>query len=145
MAKIEIHRGVSMNAQTVVVDRLHDLQHDLAKYIRMPLTFLPSHSTAYDLRDALHRALRETYRRGDRVIRADELWGECVEWLPAPVKQLESFRRLEHTVKRALAWERAIDDPAAALERSVLLADFSAIGAAIDLLIMDVESEEDLL
>ncbi|MEO1482847.1 MAG: hypothetical protein AAFU77_12135 [Myxococcota bacterium] len=145
MVTLKTQVGASMDARNAVVDRLYDLQHDLAKYLRMPLTFLPSHSTAYDLRDAVHRALRETYRRGDRLVRADELWAECAEWLPVSVKKLESFRRLDAAVTRAVAWERSIDNPAITLERSVVLADFSAVGAAIDLLIMDVESEEALL
>lgn len=125
-----------------VVDRLYDLQHDLAKYIRMPLTFLPSHATDVELREALHRALRETYRRGDEIIRAESLWRECVATIPSSVRRSESFQRLENAVTRALAWEHSIDDHDQSLDRQEILSDFGSITAAIDLLIVDVEAGE---
>ncbi len=129
------------DAREMVVNQLYDLQHDLAKYIRMPLTFLPSHATDTDLRDALRRALQETYRRGSEIVAADSLWREFLAELPLWVRQLESFARLESAVTRALAWEHSVDDHDSPLDRREVLGDFGAISAAIDLLIVDVEAE----
>lgn len=129
------------DAREMVVNQLYDLQHDLAKYIRMPLTFLPSHATDTDLRESLRRALLETYRRGSEVVSAEALWREFMSEVPRWVRQLDSYSKLEGAVTRALAWEHSVDDHRTPLDRGAVLADFGAIAAAIDLLIVDVEAE----
>ncbi|MEL6758756.1 MAG: hypothetical protein AAFP04_00005 [Myxococcota bacterium] len=123
------------------IDRLYDLQHDLAKYIRMPLAFLPSHATPDEVRVALQRALRTTYRRAEDVLPASMLWQQCADSLPDAVRAHASFERLERVIERALAWDAAIDDVRVTIDRNRVLGDFGAITAAIDLLIADVELE----
>ncbi|MEL6543612.1 MAG: hypothetical protein AAFQ82_03240 [Myxococcota bacterium] len=141
MKNISLERQMGNDAKEALVNELYDLQHDLAKYIRMPLTFLPSHATDSELRDAMRRALRETYRRGDEVVPAHRLWREFVHETPASIRRLESFSTLERAVTRALAWEHSIDQHDQPIDRSSVLTDFAAITASIDLLIVDVEAE----
>ena len=109
-----------------LLDALADLQHDLGKYIAMPLRMLPVEADEAAVRDALERALRRTRSGREGVQSARDLWTAFVAEIPAGLPALAD---LEAAVARALAWDTALDD-GAAIDRARLEADFEAVGAA---------------
>jgi hypothetical protein len=121
-------------------DLLLDLQHDLGKYIRLPLSFLPAEAATDEVRAALCTALVETRRspRGVRSARAiwDAFAGEAREHLTSS----PAYAALVQTVERALAWERALggDDD---IDRPRLERELGAVTPAIRAVIEELHGE----
>jgi hypothetical protein len=120
-----------------LIDELLDLQHDLGKYILMPLSFLPSQASDDEVHAALRRALFETHK-GPRGIRsARQIWTHFEANLGAELDERSSFAPLCAAVERALAWERA-EPP---IDREAARADLAAVMPAIRDLIDEVKRE----
>src|SRR5258705_320194 len=69
-------RAMSRTAaeREALLDRVLDLQHDLGKYLRLPLRMLPGDAPANEVHAALREALLETRRAGAGVKSARSLW-----------------------------------------------------------------------
>ncbi|MCA9539880.1 MAG: hypothetical protein KC620_13375 [Myxococcales bacterium] len=109
-------------------DALDDLQHDLGKYIRLPLTMLPADADADAVRAAATTALLRTRRGADGPVSAEQLWLRFCDEADGALDALQGWARLTAAVDRALAWRAALDGR---LDRAVLTADLSAVGDAI--------------
>ncbi|MBI5495215.1 MAG: hypothetical protein HY904_09300 [Deltaproteobacteria bacterium] len=110
---------------------LADLAHDLGKYLRMPVAFLPAAASDDEVRDAARRALLETRVTPTGTRGARALWEAFLAEGGDALRGREGFDELERAVARALAWETRVRDGGSALERPALVADFSAVSAAI--------------
>ncbi len=111
-------------------DLLLDLQHDLGKYLRQPLAYLPAGAAPSDVRAAVHRALRETRRGPGGVRAAREIWAAFTGSCAADLRDLAGWTPLVQAVDRALAWEEAAG-AAAQLDRAAVSADLGAVEPAI--------------
>ncbi|MFH1529911.1 MAG: hypothetical protein ABIK09_04145 [Pseudomonadota bacterium] len=88
-----------------LLDALADLQHDLGKYIAMPVTMLPADATDADLREAVRSALGET-RRGPTGLRtAQSIWGGFLAEVGETLAGAPGWNPLVVAVAKALAWD----------------------------------------
>lgn len=120
-----------------LLDELLDLQHDLGKYIQMPLSFLPQDASAAQLSTAVRKALFETRSGPDSVQSARSIWSAFESRFSAQLESYETFVHLRKVVERALAWESANGE----LNRDEVSADLAAISPAIRNVIDEVNSE----
>ncbi len=119
------------------LDCLWELEHDLGKYLNLPLLWLPEGADDSEVKEAVREALLET-RRGPRGTRgARQIWdgfaSECEELLEVA----ENGEALVLAVQKAFAWQDALKDPAG-LNRGRVSADFKGVTAAIRALIEEV-------
>lgn len=121
-----------------LLDLLWDLQHDLGKYLRLPLQMLPADAPPGEVRAAVLRALEQTRVGPSGTRSAAEVWAGFVAeagtaWTGSPAAAV-----LDQAVARALAWR----DPAregSPLDRGVVTADFAAVTEAIRALREEIE------
>ncbi len=112
------------------IDLVADLQHDLGKYLRMPLSFLPRDAAPGEVRDALGRALRATMRGPAGPRGARDLWGDFLAEAPAALQTTPDFATLTRVVEQALSWEAQLEGDAP-LDRTAIETDLGAVGPAI--------------
>lgn len=119
-------------------DMLMDLQHDLGKYIRMPLSFLPDGASDDEVRAAVRKALKETRSAAGKTRTARELWDAFASEAGAPLKTFAGFAALERAVEQALKWE-AVVDAGAPVDRTRAEKDLAAVGPAIRALLQELD------
>lgn len=127
-------------ARALLVDALLDLQHDLGKYIRMPIAFLPREADNSALRKALTKALRQTRSGPGGVHSARSLWHDFEREVGEALAGQPGYLQLVEVVQTALAWEAVLDDGAAVLDRPRIEAELGAVVTAIRELIGAVEA-----
>jgi hypothetical protein len=121
-----------------LLDVLSDLQHDLGKYLLMPVTMLPADASDAALREALRAALLET-RRGPAGVRsAATLWSTFQAEAGEALARLPGRRLLTTAVDRALAWEGRLDGNSP-LDRGAVTADLRAVTDAIRALMAQLQ------
>jgi len=131
-------------ASEATIDALLDLQHDLGKYIRMPIAFLPRDADPAALRRALHKALRQTRSGPGGVRSARDLWRDFEAELGATLGARPGYDSLVAAVETAIAWEGALDDAGATLDRPRIEADLGAVTTAIRELICVLQGSDEL-
>ena len=112
-------------------DMLADLQHDLGKYMRLPVGMLPAQADQAQLRAALGEALQRTRRGPDGVTSARTLWAAFEAELAKALGD-EQLRGLRAAVETALSWESELAEGAAPIDRASLWRDLCAVGDAIE-------------
>jgi len=123
-----------------LLDALADLQHDLGKYLALPVTMLPADATDGELSGAVRGALLET-RRGPAGTRsAREIWGAFRDEVGERLERAAGLASLAAAVDRALAWETRLNEPR--LDRGAVTADLRAVGKAIRLLQEELSEAE---
>ena len=115
------------NGSEDLLDRLADLQHDLGKYIAMPLSLLPPSAGGEDVVAALRQGLLATRSGPGGVRSARALWEEFRREA-ADLLAESHRRRLEDVVGRALAWEARLGGP---IDRARAQADLEAVAPAV--------------
>ncbi len=110
-----------------LIDAVVDLQHDLGKYLRLPISMLPVDATPEAVRAAASEALLQTRRGPSGVTPAAEIWAAFVEEVAGALDQRPEFRRLSCAVAQALAHTGATDSA----DPEELRADLGAVGPAI--------------
>ena len=120
-----------------LIDLLLELQHDLGKYLVMPLLFLPKEAGPEAIREALHKALFATREgpRGKRTARA--IWEAFLDEGGAALRLARGLPQLSATVERALGWASHVDDPK--LDRGQLEIELGAVAPAVRALIRELE------
>lgn len=113
-----------------LIDLVADLQHDLGKYLRQPLAFLPETAGEDEIRAALDEALHRTRRTPRGVRGAVEIWDEIVDEGGVDLQSLSGFPAVEAAVEKALAWAEALQQPMP-IDRAKAQADLSAVAAAV--------------
>lgn len=110
-----------------LVDALMDLQHDLGKYVWLPLAMLPADAGPAAVRAAAADALLRTRRGPGGVTSAAEIWAAFTEEVGEALDDAPGFEAVRATVARALAHVERIEvaDPA------ILRRDLQAVGPAI--------------
>jgi len=127
------------NPHDDLLDLLMDLQHDLGKYIRMPLGFLPANASDEEVHRALDKALLKTRATPSGTRSARGLWMAFCAVARPMLDGEPLFADLERAVDRALAWEsHALAQPGP-LPRPALEADLSAVAPAIRALIQHLQ------
>jgi len=119
-------------------DLLMDLQHDLGKYIRMPLSFLPADAPDEDVRAALAKALLQTRVSGNTTQTARQLWEAFVVESAGALTRLTSYAALEAAVERVLKWEATVH-AGARVDRKAAEKDLAAVGVGIRALLQELE------
>jgi len=123
-----------------LLEALHDLKHDLGKYIRLPVSLLPHDASADEIRDAVVCAIDET-RKGPRgVVSAKELWSAFVRECGDGCASFPTYERLGPAVERAASLRERIDMPEERVERSEIERYLGEVRAAIQALIEEVEN-----
>ena len=124
-----------------LVDRLDDLRHDLGKYLRLPLAFLPPGAPEPEVRQAVSDGLFATRRQGQQVRTARAMWEAFWGDLPGSIRSSGALRALGESVERALAWEKRLDDPEP-IDRALAWRDLNGVGDAIGRCLETVAREE---
>ncbi|MCA9525515.1 MAG: hypothetical protein KC549_04350 [Myxococcales bacterium] len=124
-------------APDTLVDLLADLQHDLGKYLRLPLAWLPADAGDDDVREAAREALLATRRAGGRVHAAADIWQAFLADVQDDLAARAGWPPLVAAVARVLAWTPRLDGP---LDRAALQADLAAVSPAIRALLDEVEA-----
>ena len=119
-----------------LLDLLLDLQHDLGKYLKLPLGMLPGDADQSQLRAALGDALLHTQRGPRGAVDARTLWERFMPELKAALSS-EELSPLSRAVERALAWQARLQDDRP-LSREAIWPDLTAVGQAIDELLAEV-------
>ena len=120
-----------------LVEILLDLQHDLGKYLRLPLVWLPADAGPEAIRRAATEAIRATRRTASGTRSAVELWAAFEAEVDGALDDRPERAALDEAVERALAWDARLDEPI--IDRAALLADFNAVDRAIRTLRAAVE------
>lgn len=123
--------AVSKDNVELLQELLADLQHDLGKYLRMPLSFLPPDASYEDVHRALRKALLTTRETPAGVRSARSIWNAFCADARAALEHQPQFVELERAVARALLWEDAAQAAPAPLPRPALEADLQAVSPAI--------------
>ena len=118
---------LSMPPNDDIIDALTDLQHDLGKYIHMPLSYLPEEAPADEVLAALRRGLLETRTAPSGLVSARALWDAFVAEAGSTVSEYDAYRALSQTVQRALAWVDRMDLP---IDRQRAQTDLAAVAPA---------------
>ncbi len=118
-----------------LLDWLLDLQHDLAKYLALPLGFLPPDAAPNTLREALTQALLRTRTGRQGVESARAIWQRLCDEAPLPLAELHRGDELVEVVERALGWEASLTDKRASLDRQHIETDLRAVGLVLRQLI----------
>ncbi|MDH5674751.1 MAG: hypothetical protein OEZ06_21665 [Myxococcales bacterium] len=113
-----------------LMDRLLELEHDLGKYLLLPLSMLEPEADQAALREALSQALLCTRKSGSHAVPARQLWRDFEAEMAASDTTAARARELRPAVERALGWEAALGDQRA-LCREDIEADLGAVRAAI--------------
>lgn len=109
-------------------DALAELAHDLGKYLRLPLAWLPADASDDDVRTAARQALLATRRAGDETIPAADIWAAFTQEVGDSLTRYPGWTTLTQRVERAFAWTGRLDGP---LDRAAVTADMSAVSPAI--------------
>ncbi len=126
--------------QDDLVDALLDLQHDLGKYLNLPLAMLPTDATDDDVRQAAHEALFRTRRGPDgrggpsQVTGAAEIWAAFLAEVGEALDERPVYGALRLAVDRAFAHGDAL----AAADPAALRADLGAVSPAIRAVLREV-------
>lgn len=123
-----------------LADLLADLAHDLGKYLRLPLAWLPAEADEEAVRAAAREALLETRRRGAEVTPASALWEGFLRDAGENLNEFAGWPDLVVVVERALTWVDRLDGP---LDRAALAADLGAVAPAIRALLDEVGAGEE--
>lgn len=113
-----------------ILDALADLQHDLGKYLAMPVTMLPADATDSALREAVRGALLVTRTGANGPRTARSIWEDFLREVGDRCADAPGWDVLGAAVERALAWEPRLDGNAP-LDRGAVTEDLRAVGAAI--------------
>ncbi|MGK0357920.1 MAG: hypothetical protein ACI9U2_000203 [Bradymonadia bacterium] len=116
-------------------DALAELVHDLGKYLRLPLAWLPADASADDVRAAAEQALLATRRAGAETIAAASIWAAFTEEVGDSLTQYPGWTTLTQAVEGAFAWADRLDGP---IDRAAVTADMSAVSPAIRSLLQAV-------
>ncbi len=124
-------------ADEELLDLLLELQHDLGKYLRLPLTMLPDDADEAVFREALERALRQTRKGPSGVRPARDIWHDFLSELGGELRDSDGLRALREAVSRALSWDGVLEDASEPIDRTTVVAELSAVGARIGDLIAE--------
>jgi hypothetical protein len=121
-----------------LLDALFDLQHDLGKYLCLPLAWLPAEATPEEVRQAALKALLET-RSGPTGMRsANDLWQAFLEEVGEGLKETHKWPALTSAVVQALAWSETLQETDTPPNRATITADFTRVAHAIRHLIKEL-------
>jgi hypothetical protein len=111
-----------------LLDLLLEIQHDLGKYIQLPIVMLPKSASDAELREGLERALRRTRLVGEEAVPARKIWADFESELTGTGHdaRLEVIRGI---VMKAIGWESKLDTDEE-IERVALERDLRAVGEA---------------
>ena len=121
-------------------DALAELVHDLGKYLRLPLAWLPADASADDVRTAATQALFATRRAGSKTTAAAEIWGAFTDEVGEHLTHHAGWTTLTQAVARAFAWGDRLQDDAP-IDRAAITADMSAVSPAIRALLQALSDE----
>jgi hypothetical protein len=122
-----------------LLDALLDLQHDLGKYLRLPLAWLPPDAHESEVMAATVKALTCTREGPGGVRPASTIWADFRTEVGDALTAFRGWAVLTAAVARALAWRDNLSSP---LPRERVLADFTAVGVAISALIEESRNGE---
>jgi len=123
-----------------LLDMLYDLQHDLGKYLRLPLAMLPARASDEEVRQAVRAALQETRKSPSGIRAAQDIWDDFLMEEKGLLAPFPARARLVNAVDRALGWTSRLDAPAA-LDRALVRRDFESVSRAAADLIEEVAND----
>jgi hypothetical protein len=121
------------------MDLVLDLQHDLGKYIRMPLAYLPRDASPAEVHEALQTALLRTRRSAVGSRSARTIWESFLHEIDGSVRAAEAFGPLADVVERALRWEAVATQAGAVVDRERAERELSAVLPAIRALAQELD------
>lgn len=120
-------------------DALAELVHDLGKYLRLPLAWLPADASPDDVHAAARQALFATRRAGSTTTTAAEIWTAFTDEVGDNLTHLAGWSTLTQAISRAFAWGDRLNGPIAEpIDRAAVTADMSAVSPAIRALLDEV-------
>jgi len=116
-------------------DLLADLAHDLGKYLRLPLAWLPPEADEAAVREAAREALLATRRKAGVATPAADIWADFLAEVGETLDGFAEWPPLVAAVEAALAWGTRLDGP---VDRAAIAADLGAVTPAIRALLDEV-------
>lgn len=125
-----------------LLDALFDLQHDLGKYLLLPIAWLPADASHEEIREAALKALLKTREMpsGDRS--AEELWRAFLAEVGATLEGLDAWPQLVAAMDRARKWQETLETSDAPPDRAMITADYKLVAESIRTLIEEFEHAE---
>ena len=120
-----------MTDKDELLDLLADLQHNLGKYIRLPMAMLGEGAGEEQYRTALKCALLQTRRGPSGVLSAQQIWDDFVQEAGGRLRGMVEFKALVTAVKQALAWEIYIDPGSPPMPVADIQDDLASVSEAI--------------
>ena len=121
-----------------LIDLVLELQHDLGKYLRLPVAMLPAESGPEDLRAAVVEAVYRT-RRGPRGERgAQEIWHDLGAESAGGLDAFGAWERVGRAVEQALGLGAQARSGAPLPSREDALAQLSEVASASAELLAEV-------
>ncbi|MFO8071015.1 MAG: hypothetical protein R6V85_03985 [Polyangia bacterium] len=135
-----VENGTDEIGREDLLDALLDLDHDLGKHIRLPVSMLPASASPVELREALATALLRT-RRGPRgTSGAREIWREFEREAGGALAGLRGAENLTAALAAALSWEDVLEG-GARIDRDALERDLTEVREKIRDLIEEVSGD----
>lgn len=122
-----------------LLDALLELQHDLGKYLSLPLAWLPPDAGPDEVREAALKALKKTRTSPTGSRSARDLWQAFLDEAEGGLKEAGKWPPLKTAVARALAWTETIEMADAPPDRAMITEDFRRVTNAIRDLIKELE------
>lgn len=127
------------NPHAELIELLLELQHDLGKYIRLPLAMLPANASNAEVREALEMGLIYTRQGPGGTRSAETIWRDFLDEAQERLRGFQAFPALCDTVEHALAWRSSLTPTAPPIERDALDSDLQRVSEAIRNVIVEIE------
>jgi hypothetical protein len=126
-----------------LLEDLSDLEHDLGKYIVLPISFLPKDAGKDEILDAVRRALTQTQVKAARTLSAKAIWDGFQKKWSILNGRSESYKSLCSAVDRALGLKEELDLGRERIERGNVQRILGNVREQIEIVIEEVESGRD--
>ena len=130
-----------MLSESCILELLDDLQHDLGKYVQLPLIMLPKDAEASVVRSAAYSALFETRRSSKGIESAEVLWTDFRAEVGNQLLGCQCWLPLVSALEAVFAWGPRIEDETQVLDRVKMTEDFCAVNSAIRALQDELDGE----
>ena len=119
------------HARVELIEHIEDLEHDLGKYLLLPLAMLPHDASSKMVVDAALQGLLRTRSHNGQSQTALELFEQFQRVFEAQCEPLSHWQSLVEAMKVAWAWHKKLQDGEVVVARKAIESDFRAVGQAI--------------
>jgi hypothetical protein len=123
-----------------LLDILLDLEHDLIKYLRLPLSLVQVTDSPEIIRETLRKALFETHKGMAGTRSARVIWMGFLDESRGAMDKFKAFGRLTQCANRMLAWEAMLLPDSPQINLDEVKEDVGCLAKAMTDLIAEVSN-----